>query len=119
NTNADNRQQTLDVISNGTGRAVRGRSNLPGPVNAGVIDGLTTVRNGNAVFGRGTRSFGWGIVGLSDSSAGVGGVGFLPTSVGIYGQGWQGKAGQFIIDNTFFNDSNVLEVSTTQRGNGV
>ena len=118
-TNPLNNSTALEVISSGTGRAIRAQSNLPGPVNAGVIDGLTTVPNGNAVFGRATKFNGWGIVGLSDSSAGVGGVGYRNGSVGVFGQGWQGGAGQFLIDNTFANNNDVVKISTTQGGNGL
>ena len=119
NTNASNNSTTLEVTSTGTGRAIVGRSQMPGFVNGGVIDGLTTTLGGNAVFGRATKSGGWGVYGLSDSSAGVAGIGYRPGSVGVYGQGWGGTAGQFIIDNTFLNSSNTVEVSNTQSGNGV
>jgi hypothetical protein len=119
NTNAANSSTTLDVVSNGLGRAVVARSNFPGFVNAGVIDGLTTTLGGNAVFGRGTRTLAWGVYGLSDSSAGVAGIGFRAGSVGVLGQGWIGTAGQFVIDNTFANTSNTVEVSNSQSGKGI
>ena len=119
NTNASNPNTTLEVISTGTGRAIVGRSNMPGFVNGGVIDGLTTTVGGNAVFGRGTRPSAWGVYGLSDSSAGVAGIGFRAGSVGVLGQGWMGTAGQFVIDNTFANGSNSVEVSNSQTGMGV
>ena len=119
NTNAGNPNTTLEVLSGGTGRAIVGRSNMPGFVNGGVIDGLTTTVGGNAVFGRGTRPSAWGVFGLSDSSAGVAGLGFRAGSVGVYGQGWMGTAGQFVIDNTFANGSNTIEVSNSQTGMGV
>ena len=118
-TNPLNNSTAVEVISAGTGRAIRAQSNLPGPVNAGVIDGLTNAPGGNAVFGRATKVGGWGIVGLSDSSAGVGGVGFRNGSVGVFGQGWQGSAGQFMIDNTFANNNDVVNISTTQGGNAL
>jgi hypothetical protein len=119
NTNASNNSTTLDVVSNGTGRAIVARSNFPGFVNAGVVDALTTTYGGNALYGRATRAGAWGVYGLSDSSAGVAGVGYLAGSVGVYGQGWIGGAGQFVIDNTFINTSNTVEVSNSQTGNGV
>jgi ribosome maturation factor RimP len=119
NTNATNNSTTLDVVSNGTGRAIVARSQFPGYVNAGVIDGLSTTFGGNAVYGRATRFGGWGIYGLSDSSAGVSGIGYRAGSTGVQGQGWMGSAGTFFIDNSFVNNSNVLDVSTTQQGNGI
>jgi ribosome maturation factor RimP len=118
-TNPLNSSSALEIVSSGTGRAIRAQSNLPGAVNAGVIDGLTTIPGGNAIFGRATKSLGWGIVGLSDSSVGVGGVGFRNGSVGVFGQGWQGGAGQFLIDNSFTNNNDVVQISTTQGGNGL
>ena len=119
NTNAANNNTTLDVNSLGQGRAIVGRSNFVGFINAGVIDGFTNVIGANAVFGRATRPSGWGIYGLSDSSAGVAGIGIRPTSVGVFGQSYQGPAGQFVIDNSFVNSSNALEVSNSQTGNGI
>lgn len=116
NTNGANSSTTLDVESNGTGRAIVARSNYPGYVNAGVVDVLTTTLGGNAIYGRGIRSGAWGVYGLSDSSAGVAGVGYRPGSVGVYGQGWSGGAAQFFIDNTFANTSNAVEISNSQTG---
>src|SRR5439155_1742173 len=119
NTNAANNATTLEVISNGTGRAIVGRSNLPGAVNAGVIDGFTNIYGGNAVFGHANRVGGWGIFGLSDSSAGVAGIAYWPGSTGVFGQSYEGTSGQFIIDNALTNSSNALEVSNSQTGKAV
>jgi hypothetical protein len=119
NTNAANDSTTLQVLSNGTGRAIVGRSNLPGYVNAGVIDGFTTVVGGNAVFGGATRPGAWGVFGLSDSSAGVAGIAYYQGSVGVYGQSYRGTSAQFVIDNSLPNSSNAVEVSNSQSGNGV
>ena len=117
--NASNSSTAMLVTTNGLGRAIAGRSQMPGFVNGGVIDALSTTVGGNAIFGRGTRPFGWGVYGLSDSAAGVAGLGIHPGSVGVYGQGYRSLAGQFVIDNSFVNASNVVEISTTQGGNGV
>ncbi|MFL5741055.1 MAG: beta strand repeat-containing protein [Flavisolibacter sp.] len=119
NTNASNSANTLEVISNGTGRAIRARSNLPGPVFGGVIDGATQVPMGNAIFGRATRQLGWAIAGFSDSSAAVAGQGFRPGSIGVFGQSYQGVAGQFLIDGSFPNTNNAVEVINQQSGNGI
>jgi len=119
NTNASNASTTLDIRSVGTGRAIFAQSNLPGPVFGGVVDVLTTVNSSNAIFGRATKTLGWGVVGYSDSSAGVAGVGVRAGSVGLFAQGYSGTAGQFLIDNTLPNTSNAVEISNSQTGGGI
>ena len=119
NTNAANNSTTLDVRSTGTGRAIFAQSNLPGPIFGGVVDALSTVNSSNTIFGRATKPLGWGVVGFSDSSVGTAGVGFRLGSVGIFGQGYSGVAAQFLIDNSFANTSNTVEVLNTQSGKGI
>jgi hypothetical protein len=119
NTNASNGSITLDVRSNGTGPAIWAQSNLPGPVNAGVITGISSTYGSNAIFGRATRTFDWGVVGVADSSIATVGLGYYAGSVGIYGQSYRGTAAQFVIDNSLPNTSNTVEVSNSQSGNGV
>jgi len=118
-TNVSNASTTLDVRSTGTGRAIFAQSNLPGPIFGGVIDALTTVYGSNGIFSHATKGFGWGVVGLSDSSVGTAGIGYRPGSVGIFGQGYSGTAAQFLIDNSFLNTSNAVEISNSQSGKGL
>src|SRR6185436_1477641 len=118
-TNVSNTSTTLDVRSTGTGRAIFAQSNLPGPIFGGVIDALTTVYGSNGIFSHATKGFGWGVVGLSDSSVGTAGIGYRPGSVGIFGQGYSGTAAQFLIDNSFLNTSNAVEISNSQSGKGL